>query len=474
VLDLDTRRAVLDLKRRGHGVRAIARALAISRNSVRTVLAQGTAELPSIERAESLDAHLDTLRLLYADCAGNRVRVWEEAQKQGIAISYPALTAFLRRQRIGVKEKRPAGRYHFEPGEEMQHDTSPHEVKIGERMRRVQLASLVLCYSRMIFARAYPLWNRFHARVFLSEALRHLGGAAARCMIDNSSVIIAHGTGKNAVAAPEMAALGERFGFVFVAHELGDANRSARVERPFHYIERNFYPGRRFADLDDLNAQLAAWCDHANGRFRRHLGARPIELFAAEKPAMKRLPLYVPEVYELHQRMVDVESFVCLHHNRYEVTPELIGRRVEVRESRDRVRIFHGAKEVALHPRLEPGLERRSLLPERPARAKARRQAECLREEEELEAAGAEFAELIRALRSHHGGRAVRPIRQLHRLYLDYPTDALRKAIAHALGYGLTDLARLEKLLLRQIAGDYFRLLPVQGDNDDDDDDKRD
>jgi hypothetical protein len=32
--------------------------------------------------------------------------------------------------------------------------------------------------------------------------------------------------------APEMAAFAERFGFEFVAHEIGDANRSGRVERP--------------------------------------------------------------------------------------------------------------------------------------------------------------------------------------------------------------------------------------------------
>jgi len=31
---------------------------------------------------------------------------------------------------------------------------------------------------------------------------------------------------------PEMEAFGERFGFQFRAHELGDANRSGRVERP--------------------------------------------------------------------------------------------------------------------------------------------------------------------------------------------------------------------------------------------------
>ena len=128
MLDLDTRRAVLQLKALGHGVRAIARTLKIARHSVREILAAGTAEVPAIERAQLCAAHLDTLRALYTDCKGNRVRVWEEAQKQGIAISYPALTAFLRRQKVGVTVKQPAGQYHFAPGEEMQHDTSPHDV----------------------------------------------------------------------------------------------------------------------------------------------------------------------------------------------------------------------------------------------------------------------------------------------------------------------------------------------------------
>lgn len=468
--DLDTRRAVLDLKARGLGVRAIARTLRVSRNFVRSVVASGVAEVPGIERAEILAPHLDTLRALYAECRGNRVRVWEEARKQGIAASYQGLTAFLRRQGIGVKHRQPAGRYHFGPGEEMQHDTSPHDVEIGGKVRRVECASLVLCYSRMIFARVYPVWNRFHARVFLTEALVSLGGAARRCMLDNSSVIIAHGTGKNAVAAPEMVALGERFGFVFAAHELGDANRSARVERPFDYIERNFYAGRRFSDLVDLNTQLAAWCEDVNRRFRRHLGARPIELLAAEKVHLRPLPLYVPEVYELHQRTVDVEGFVCLHHNRYEVRPELIGRRVEVRETKDRVRIFYGTKEVALHPRAEPGLEKRVPLPDRPERRRAKRQEESLREEVELRAAGAELGEMVAKLRAHHGGRAVRPIRQLHRLYLDYPTEALGQTVRRALDYGLTDLVRIERMLLRQIAGEYFRLLPPTREDDDDDD----
>jgi len=48
------------------------------------------------------------------------------------------------------------------------------------------------------------------------------------------------------VPVPEMAAFAERYGFHFQAHEKGDANRSARVERSFRYIETNFLAGRTF------------------------------------------------------------------------------------------------------------------------------------------------------------------------------------------------------------------------------------
>ena len=48
--------------------------------------------------------------------------------------------------------------------------------------------------------------------MFLTDAVRFFGGAAKDCMIDNSSVVVAGGTGKNAVMAPEMVAFATRFG----------------------------------------------------------------------------------------------------------------------------------------------------------------------------------------------------------------------------------------------------------------------
>jgi len=468
VLDQDTRAAILKLHEQGHGVRPIARFVGVSRQSVRDVLKSGVSEVPPLERALQLEPHVDAVRELYARCKGNRVRVAEILADRGVAVRYSTLTAFCRRHGIGETPKKPSGRYCFRPGEEMQHDTSPHKVEIARRWRPLQCASLVLCYSRMRYHQVYPRWSRFECRIFLCEGVSYFKGAAGRAVIDNSSVIIASGTGPEAVPAPEMAALAERYGFVFMAHALGDANRSAYVERGFDYVEKNFYSGRTFESLADCNAQLLAWCDKVNGTYRDDLHAKPVELFAAEQPLLKPLPAYVPEVYELHSRHVDVYGFVSLHTNRYSVPPELLGRQVEVRETCARVRIFDGHRLVADHEKQEPGAERWVVLPEH-QRAAGRRghDAPPSPHEQHLRSAGPEFDALVEALKKRYGGQAIRAVRQLHVLWRDYPDAPLRAAIAVALRYGLTDLKRIERLVLRQIAGDFFRL-PTEPEEDDD------
>jgi hypothetical protein len=94
------------------------------------------------------------------------VRVHEELVAGGAKLSYTALTAFCRRHGIGYAPPMPAGQYAFAPGEEVQHDTSPHELELGGRKRKVQTASAVLCYSRMLFFQCYPNFRRFDCKVF--------------------------------------------------------------------------------------------------------------------------------------------------------------------------------------------------------------------------------------------------------------------------------------------------------------------
>jgi transposase len=469
VKDREIRTAILALAARGHGKRAIAKACSVSRNTVREVLKLGTSDVPHPDRPEALAAHEETIRTLYETCGGNRIRVFESLREMGVTVPYQTLTGFLRRRGIGVALQRIAGHYTFAPGEEMQHDTSPHDVLVGEKKRRLQCASLVLGHSRMVYAQCYLSFTRFHAKAFLTGAFRFLGGCARRCMIDNTSVVLACGSGKNALVAPEMEAFAERFGFEFAAHAIGDANRKGKVERSFSYIEGNFYPGRTFTDLADLNAQLLAWCKAVNAKPRRHLHASPVELFRSESAHLVPLPLHVPEVYALHRRVVAVEAMVTLHNNRYSVPAEWIGKTVEVRETVERVVICSGHELLAEHPCLEEKAGGQSVLPaHRPAGHRYHKKGAGLPAMPEiavLSAGAPELAAMVLLQKSRGGKRAVRLIRHLHRMYLDYPPEPLIRAVRTALEHGLYDVERIERMVLRAIGGEFFRM-KIEGEDD--------
>lgn len=406
---------------------------------------------------------------LFASCEGNLVRVHEELEASGAKLSYPALTAFCRRSGIGQKPAVPSGQYHFEPGQEMQHDTSPHEVKLGGTKRLVQTASAVLCYSRMLFFQCFPRFQRFDCKVFLTEAVEYFGGACATVMIDNTHVVVLKGTGAEMIPVPEMESFAERYDFAFRAHELGDANRSARVERPFHYIENNFFVGRTFSDWADLNAQARAWCDKVNGRYKRHLRAVPRELFAVEKLRLKPLPVWVPEVYRLHQRIVDVEGYVSLHTNRYSAPADWVGRNVEVRETRAGVEIGNGRKSVSHVRVIDPVGQRVTTKEHRPPRGSGLKRSDPPPEETTLSQLAPDLLGYVTALKKRGRKQTTLALRHLLRMIREYPKAPLRDAIAEAERYGLFDLDRVERMVLRRIAHDYFRLKDYDdtGGNDD-------
>jgi hypothetical protein len=446
------------LREAGHGTRAIAKALGISRGAVKAVFADGRAAPPPLERAEKAESHRDEILGLYGECNGNLVRVHEELAARGIVtLSYPALTAFCRKHGIGHEPKKPAGRYPFAPGKEMQHDTSPHDAHIGGALRRVQTASLVLCHSHRLFFQFYPRFTRFECKLFLHDGAQYHDGTCEHCMVDNTHVIVLSGTGKAMVPVPEMEAFARRLNFKFIAHEKGDANRSAQVERPFDHIERNFLAGRKFTDFADANRQAREWCDKLNAKFRRCWQSSSNDLYRAEWPALRRLPLWLPEVYQLHQRVVDLEGYIHVDGHIYSVPYQLISKAVEVRETKDRIRVFVGPREVAVHDKVISTTKQRKTLPvHRPPRGQQAAHVTPLPEERELAAAGAPFADYAAMLKKRAGLRWPLALRRLVRMRNDYPAAPLITALEAAAHYGLYDLDRLERIILRNIATAYF------------------
>jgi transposase len=460
MLDEATRTAILKLHAQGHGSRSIAQALQVARSTVRQVIHSGQRAVPPLARSELAEPWREQILDLYAQYQGHLGRVHEELLKCGATLSYPALTAFCRKHQIGSAPPPPAGHYEFVAGHEMQHDTSPHDAQIGAMRTRVQTASLVLCYSRMIYFQMYPRFTRFECKAFLTQALTYFNGAAATCMVDNSHVVVAAGSGASMIPAPEMAAFAERYGFRFIAHEKGDANRSARVEAPFHRIERGFLTGATFRDWTDLNARAIETCDTWNAKFSNKLHASRRELFAVERTALKPLPLHIPEVYQIFTRIVDAEGYVHVNRLRYSVPYTLIGRALEVRETIERIDLYEGPRRVASHARVHRPLDTRVTDPKhRPPRGQGSSRPQSAPEEIELLTLEPQLAGYLAALKLTVGSRRP-PLRRLLSMLRDYPRAPFMAALLIAERYRLFDLERLERMVLKQIASDYF-VLPL-------------
>jgi len=79
-----------------------------------------------------------------------------------------------------------------------------------------------------------------------------------------------------------------------------------------------------------------------------------------------------------------------------------------------------------------------------------------------------ELADYVAALKQRGRRYLTIVLRQLLRILRDYPRQPVLSAVAQAARYGLYDLDRLERMILRRIARDYFLLDESKGTPDED------
>jgi hypothetical protein len=156
---------------------------------------------------------------------------------------------------------------------------------------------------------------------------------------------------------------------------------------------------------------------------------------------------------------VDVEGYVSVNTNRYSVPVAWIGRRVEVRETKNQVEIQLDARSIVTHARVaEPNQQRITLAQHRPPRGEGIKRSDPHPEELALIETAPEIAGYVAALKQRGRKVVALALRQLLRLLREYPREPFLAAVREAAQYGLYDLDRLERMVLRRIAHDYFLL----------------
>jgi hypothetical protein len=430
--------------------------------TLRAILA-GAREKKARRDKTAIDAAL--LERVFSDCDGYVQRMHEIlTEEHGVAIGYSTLSRLVRQHGLGVQRKDRACHVPDMPGEEMQHDTSLHKVRIGSVKRRVVSCSLYLRYSKMRYLRFYRVFNRFTMKCFIDEALRHWGYTARTCIIDNTNLAVWVGTGSSASMNPEMIAFAQNYGFCWKAHAVGHADRKAGCERNFHTIETNFFPGRRFASLEDMNQQAIQW---ATVRYAKRPQAKtkliPLELFETEKSALVKLPAYINTPYLFHKRRIDEYGYVSFNGNFYWVPQTVSVTTVPVLQYAHQLRIMDGHKEVVRYELAADGVKNAMIVPPghagTPRHTPRNRKSGCEQEENRLRELGEPVGSYLDMVQLPQNGirQPAAFIRRLHSLLRQWGQALFAQVLKRAGEYRVYNLATLERIAAQLVqidAGD--------------------
>ena len=197
------RNHIQELFAQGKPKKKIARQCGIDIKTVRAIIEEETSRPKT--RKDKVIVSKELLEQLYARCSGYKYRIYEILYEEyNITVGYSTLTRLFREYEIGKPLKKRSEKYPDIPGDEMQQDTSPFVVRMGDKKLNVVCSGIYFRYSKTRYVKFYPRFDRFLMKCFCHEALTHYGYCAKTCVIDNTNLAVQYGSGSNAVFHPEM------------------------------------------------------------------------------------------------------------------------------------------------------------------------------------------------------------------------------------------------------------------------------
>lgn len=454
----DKRKAIYSLHEEGMSEREISRRLNVSRNTVSDIIKQ-KGVMPDIPRKDRIEIDQNILRRLYSECGGWIQRIHEKLTgEEKIKIGYSTLVRKIREIGLDTPNER-CMHVPDEPGTEMQHDTTVYKIIIGDTLIRVIASLLYFRYSKMRYLKFYRIFNRFKMKCFFHESLTFFGYAAKTCVIDNTNIARLRGTGKDAVIVPEMEQFARQYGFIFSCHEVNHPNRKAGNERSFYTVETNFFPGRKFKDLEDLNAQALEWSTVImSNRAVGKSSLIPAKAFEHEKAYLVKLPEFIQAPYICHERGTDQYGYISFDGNFYWV-PGTNRYDVTVLEYSNCIKIYYKRQLLAEYPLPPNGVKNKVFTPEgmpKPGYKPKHRNRPTQQEEKKLRALSGEVDNYLNFALKPKGIQRHKFIRELFGLSQKVALPIFIKTIKRALKYRITDMQTVERIALLQISeSDY-------------------
>ena len=336
-------------------VGTIAAQLGIHHGVVDRVLSQ--AGLPKVERSvrsSIIDPYLPfIIKTLSEFPTLTAVRLYEMAKQRG----YPGGPSQFR-QRISQlrPRKQPEAYLRLKtlPGEQAQVDWGHFgHIEIGKAKRPLMAFVMVLSWSRQIFLRFYlnaQMENFLRGHVAAFEAWN---GLPKVLLYDNLKSAILERQGDAIRFHPTLLALSAHYRFEPRPVAIARGNEKGRVERAIRYIRDNFFAGRHWQTLEELNAQADDWCQgvSADRRCPENNDLSVKEAFLQEQPCLISLPDNPFDTRERVEVRARKTPYIRFDLNDYSIPHQQVQKTLSVNADLSSVRILDGDELIAEHPR---------------------------------------------------------------------------------------------------------------------------
>jgi transposase len=361
---------ILELHRQGVSVSAIARQVGLDRKTVHKYIERGLEppaygpRPPRASKVTPFSRYLGERLAAFPQLTGRRLH--RELRDLGYTGGYSILTDLLREIRP-IEPPPFEVRFETPPGRQAQVDFAHFRTVFTDEPgteRILWLFSLVLGHSRM-------LWARFVLHQDLPSLLRcqaaafeALGGVPEHILYDRMRTVFSREDPEagHIVYNRTLLEFARHYGYLPKACKPYRAKTKGKVERPYRYIREDFFLGRSFRNLDDLNQQLRQWLDQV-ANVRVHATTRRVvaEHFAEECPKLQRLPAGAFQAVLRLERRITRDGMVSVDGNLYSVPNSARRRTVEVHNTANEVRILEAGHVIAVHPVLDGRGQRRIL-----------------------------------------------------------------------------------------------------------------
>ncbi len=349
---------IRNMKEKGMSNREIAKELGISRNTVSKELRTTRVnERQKRKRGSKLDPYRDRIRELIEKHNLSAVRILEEIRNLGYNGGYTILKEYCTTLR---KDRRVQAVYRYEtdPGKQSQVDFGEFgHIDMDGKSKKLYAFSIILGYSRMRYAEFTTDISTENVIRMHLNTFRFFGGYTDTILYDNMKQVVLERKTKTAksVFNRKFMDFSEYCGFIVRLCHPYRPQTKGKIESTIKYVRYNFWAGRSFESLPDINAQCDGWLHRVNSSIHGTTHLIPSELLKEEKlNPVDRTPEYFTRREET--RKVSRECYVSWNGNRYSVPWIYAGREALVTE--EKTLMIQIGKQVVAEHEILPGTGR--------------------------------------------------------------------------------------------------------------------